>query len=61
MYGMFYGCNSLNSIDLTNFDVSSVTNLDYIFYNCNSLISINYSNLNLSNANTMNYIFYNFH
>ncbi len=31
MYGMFYQCSSLTSLDLSNFDTSKVTNMSYMF------------------------------
>ena len=38
MESMFYGCNSLSSIDLSNFNTQNVTNMEYMFSECNSLI-----------------------
>ena len=35
---MFYGCNSLINIDLSNFKTQNFTNIDYKFWGCNSLI-----------------------
>ena len=40
---MFYNCNSLLSIDLSNFNTQNVTNMDSMFYKCNSLSSIDLS------------------
>ena len=48
---MFYGCNSLSSLDLSNFNTQNVTDMGYMFAGCNSL-----SSLNLSNFNTQNII-----
>ena len=31
---MFYDCNSLISLDLSNFNTQNVTNMEFIFYNC---------------------------
>ena len=31
---MFYNCNSLAYINIENFDISHVTNMDSMFYNC---------------------------
>ena len=50
---MFRGCDSLISIDLSNFDTSSVTNMRGMFAGCNSLISLNLSNFNTSKVTTM--------
>ena len=35
---MFYGCNSLSSIDLSNFNTQNVTYMESMFSGCNSLI-----------------------
>ena len=40
----FSDCYSLTSLDLSNFDTSSVTNMQNMFYNCSSLPSIDLSN-----------------
>ena len=38
---MFYGCNSLTSLDLENkFDTSKVTDMDYMFDGCSSLTNL---------------------
>ena len=49
---MFYNCNSLKSIDLSNFNTSNVTNMKGMFYNCSSLTSIILSNFNSKNIKT---------
>ena len=38
---MFYGCNSLTNIDLSNFNTQIVNNMNYMFSGCNSLIKKN--------------------
>ena len=53
---MFYGCNSLSSIDLSNFNTQNVTNMEYMFSRCNSLSSIDLSNFNTQYTN-MEYMF----
>ena len=40
---MFYECTSLESLDLSNFDTSSVTNMAFMFYRCSSLKSLDLS------------------
>ena len=37
MSSMFYGCENLESIDLSNFDTSKVTGMDYSFYACHGM------------------------
>ena len=56
---MFYGCSSLKSINLSNFDTKNVINLNSMFYGCSSLKSIDLFNFNTSKISDMNYIFYN--
>ena len=43
---MFYGCRALHSLDLSNFDTSSVINMQYMFYECGELQSIDLSKFN---------------
>ena len=43
---MFYGCNSLTNINLSNFNTQNVTDISDMFYLCNSLTNINLSNFN---------------
>ena len=56
---IFYNCNSLTSINLSNFDTSKVINMNSMFSLCFSLKSINLSNFITSNVNDMGYIFFN--
>ena len=56
---MFYGCNNLTSLNLSNFDTSEVTNMDSMFQGCNKLTSLDVSNFNTSKVTTMNSMFYN--
>ena len=55
---MFYNCNSLTTLDLSNFNTQNVTNMEAMFCNCNSLTSLNLSNFNTQNVTNMNYMFY---
>ena len=34
---MFYECNSLTNLNLSNFNTQNVTNMSWMFDNCNSL------------------------
>ena len=47
MDSMFYGCSSLESIDLSNFNTSSLAIMFSMFYKCSSLKSINISNFDI--------------
>ena len=48
----------LISIDLSNFDTSSVTYMDSMFYKCSSLVSIDLSKFNTSLVKDMSTMFY---
>ena len=54
---MFYDCNSLSSLDLSNFNTQNVTNMGGMFYNCKSLTSLDLSNFNTQNVKNMDNIF----
>ena len=58
MASMFQGCDSLSSIDISNFDTSRVTTMANLFNGCNSLSSINLSNFDTYNVNDMGQMFY---
>ena len=55
---MFYGCSSLISVDLSNFNISEVEYMDYMFYGCENLQYINLEKYNESNYINMNNILY---
>ena len=55
---MFYKCESLTNIDLSNFNTQNVTNMEYMFSWCELLTNINLSNFNAQNATNMKYMFY---
>ena len=56
MSGMFYNCRALTTLDLSNFDTSNVTDMNYIFYGCGAL-TLNVSNFDTSNVTNMRYMF----
>ena len=41
MNNIFYECDSLTNIDLSNFNTQNVINMSGMFYKCNSLIKNN--------------------
>ena len=47
---MFADCNSLISINLSNFNTQNVTNMSNMFYKCKSLTSLDLSNFNTQNV-----------
>ena len=50
---MFFRCESLTNIDLSNFNTENVTNMEYMFYKCKSLTNIDLSNFNTQNVTNM--------
>ena len=57
-YCMF-GSTGLKSLDLSNFDTSTITNMGQMFYGNTSLEELNISNFNTSNVTSMGDMFYN--
>ena len=56
--GMFDGCESLTSLDLSSFNTSNVTDMGTMFYGCSSLTSLDLSNFNTTNVTTMEGMFW---
>ena len=44
MSRMFFGCSSLNNIDLSNFNTDNVSNMCCMFAGCSSVKNIDLSN-----------------
>ena len=59
MSGMFCGCKSLTSLDLTNFNTANVTNMGDMFSWCLSLKNLDLSGFNTANVTYMGWMFYN--
>jgi len=59
MEEMFYNCSSLEELDLSNFNTSKLTNMQYTFYNCTDLTVLNLSGWNTSNVTNMYSAFMN--
>ena len=55
--GMFAGCSSLTSLDLSSFNTSQVTDMRGLFDGCKNLTSLNVSNFNTSNVKHMDAMF----
>jgi surface protein len=47
MAGMFAGCKSLESLDLSSFNTIQVTNMTFMFLNCENLRELNLSNFEI--------------
>ena len=62
MGSMFYSCQTITELDLSNWDVSNVTDFEHgdcgMFESCTSLTSLDLSNWDVSNATNMKYMFY---
>ena len=54
---MFYGCSSLSSLDLSNFDTSKVEDMQGMFYGCSKLTSLNLSSFDTSNVTDTSLMF----
>ena len=51
MYGTFYYCLALNSLDLSSFVTNKVTNMDYMFAGCAALTSLDLSTFSVASLN----------
>ena len=54
---LFYGCESLVNIDLSNFNTKDITNMENMFSGCTFLKKINFLNFNTQNVVNMNNMF----
>ena len=54
---MFFICENLKKVDLTELDTSQVTNMSYMFDSCDNLESIDLSGLDTSEVRTMENMF----
>ena len=59
MSRMFFGCSSLTSLDVSNFDTQNVTYMGWMFGGCSSLTSLDVSNFDTKNVISMEGMFYN--
>ena len=55
---MFYGCESLKSLDVTKFNTGKVTDMSCMFYGCESLKSLDVTKFNTGNVTDMLSMFY---
>ena len=53
MAGMFYQCEALTSLDVTNFNTANVTDMSLMFSSCTKLSSLNLYNFNTENVTNM--------
>ena len=57
MGGTFNGCSSLTRLDVSNFDTSNVTNMNFMFSDCRSLTSLDLSKFDTSKVTQMYLMF----
>ena len=55
--GMFYDCESLETIDLSSLNTSRARNMSWMFYGCRSLESLDLSSFDTSNVTDMHRMF----
>ena len=55
--GLFYRCQSLTTLDLSNFNTSNVTNMSSMFNSCFNLTTLDLSNFDTSNVTDMSKMF----
>lgn len=58
MQYMFYGCQNITSLDVSNFDTSKVTSLYNCFRNCTKLMNLDVSRWDTSNVTNFQDLFY---
>ena len=54
---MFWGCSSLERLNLNNFNTNNVTTMSGMFYGCSSLKELSLDNFNNNNTTDMSWMF----
>ena len=54
---MFYGCENIKKLNLSNFYTKNIINMGGMFFGCSSLTDINLTNFNSQNVINMNHMF----
>ena len=54
---MFYGCNDLYELDLTNFNTQNVVNMSYMFFGCKNLKKLKLKDINTEKVTNMRLMF----
>ena len=55
---VFFDCESLTNLNLSNFNTQNVTNMGFMFWDCESLTNLNLSNFNTQNVTNMKNMFW---
>ena len=58
MSRMFFYCQRLNTLDVSNFNTAKVTDMSKMFYGCQMFNTLDVSKFNTENVTDMNYMFY---
>ena len=58
MSGMFQACEELEEVDVSNFDVSNVTIMEYMFRRCFNLKKLDLTNWEINNVRDMEKMFF---
>ena len=58
MSWMFYGCNKLESLDISSFNTSNVTNMSVMFQGCSIISGLDFSHFDTSKVTAMHNMFY---
>ena len=56
---LFYQCDKLTSLDLSEINTDNLTTINSMFEDCSSLVDLNLSNFNTNNITDMSRLFYN--
>lgn len=54
---MFRNCDNLADINISSFNTSKVTDMEYMFENCSTLTSLNLTSFNVSKVTSMSGMF----
>ena len=54
---MFYGCSSLEELNINNFNTNNVINMNCMFCKCLALKELNINNLDINNVTNLYYMF----
>ena len=55
---MFTCCSNLKYLDLSNFETSNVTKMEYMFESCRNLLELNLKNFDTQKVDNMDYMFH---
>ena len=56
-YGLFFGCNCIESVDFIKFNRNNIIDMNNMFAYCRSLKKVKFTNFNSKNVKDMSYFF----